>query len=67
MHRGPDDPADDRKRDARDHVAIDAESRSILSVVPGERTADSVVSDAGDGRPAAQRAEIGSAARRPLS
>jgi IS1 family transposase len=39
----PNDPADDRKGDAWDHVAIDAESRLIVSVVPGERTAESVV------------------------
>ena len=39
----PDDPADDRKGDAWDHVAIDAESRLVVSVVPGERTAESVV------------------------
>ena len=32
-------PADDRKGDTWDHVAIDAESRLIVSVVPGERTA----------------------------
>ena len=31
----PDDPADDRKGDAWDHVAIDAESRPVVSVVPG--------------------------------
>jgi hypothetical protein len=35
----PDAPADDRKGDPWDHVAIDAESRLILCVVPGERTA----------------------------
>jgi len=39
----PDDPADDRKGDAWDHVAIDAESRPVVGVVPGERTAESVV------------------------
>src|SRR3954465_1382133 len=39
----PDDPADDRKGDTWDHVAIDAESRLVVSVVPGERTAESVV------------------------
>ena len=39
----PSDPADDRKGDAWDHVAIDAESRLVVSVVPGERTAESVV------------------------
>ena len=36
----PADPADDRKGDAWDHVAIDAESRLVVSVVPGERTAE---------------------------
>jgi hypothetical protein len=39
----PDDPADDRKGDTWDHVAIDAESRLVVSVVPGERTAEGVV------------------------
>ena len=39
----PDDPADDRKGDTWDHVATDAESRLVVSVVPGERTAESVV------------------------
>ena len=34
----PTDPADDRKGDTWDHVAIDAESRLVLSVVAGERT-----------------------------
>src|ERR687897_1010022 len=43
----PDDPADDRKGDTWDHVAIDAESRLILCVVPGERTAESVVAGGG--------------------
>jgi len=42
-NRAPDDPADDRKGDTWDHVAIDAESRLVVSVVPGERTAESVV------------------------
>src|SRR3954465_11530461 len=42
-NREPDDPADDRKGDTWDHVAIDAESRLVVSVVPGERTAESVV------------------------
>ena len=35
-------PADDRKGDTWDHVAIDAESRLVISVVPGERTAENV-------------------------
>ncbi len=39
----PLDPADDRKGDTWDHVAIDAESRLVVSVVPGERTAENVV------------------------
>ena len=39
----PADPADDRKGDTWDHVAIDAESRLVVSVVPGERTAENVV------------------------
>jgi IS1 family transposase len=38
----PADPADDRRGDTRDHVAIDAESRLVVSVVPGERTSESV-------------------------
>src|SRR5947209_408948 len=42
-HCDPDDPADDRKGDAWDHIALDAESRLVVSVVPGERTAESVV------------------------
>ena len=40
-NRDPTDPADDRKGDAWDHVA-DAESRLVVSVVPGE-PAESVV------------------------
>src|SRR4051812_2718757 len=46
----PDDPADDRKGDTWDHVAIDAESRLILCVVPGERTAENVAAIVGDVR-----------------
>ena len=42
-NRDPADPADDRGGDAWDHVAIDAESRLVVGVVPGERTAESVV------------------------
>ena len=38
----PGDPADVRKGDTWDHVAIDAESRLVISVVPGERTAENV-------------------------
>jgi IS1 family transposase len=39
----PLNPADNRKGDTWDHVAIDAESRLVISVVPSERTAESVV------------------------
>ncbi len=39
----PDDPADDRHAGTWDHVALDAESRMVIGVVPGERTAESVV------------------------
>jgi hypothetical protein len=39
----PLDPADDHKGDTWDHVAFDAESRLVVSVVPGERTAANVV------------------------
>lgn len=39
----PDEPADDRKGDTWDHVALDAESRLVVSVVPGARTAENVV------------------------
>ena len=39
----PSDPTDDRNCDTWDHVAIDAESRLVVSVVPGERTTESVV------------------------
>jgi IS1 family transposase len=38
----PDDPADDHKGDTRDHVAFDPESRLVVGVVPGERTAENV-------------------------
>jgi hypothetical protein len=36
------DPADDPKGDTWDHVALDAESRLVLGVVPGKRTAKKV-------------------------
>jgi IS1 family transposase len=42
-NRDLDDPADDRNGDTWDHVALDVESRLVVSVVPGERTAESVV------------------------
>ena len=42
-NRDPDDPVEDRKGDAWDHVAIDAESRLVPCVAPGKRTAENVV------------------------
>jgi IS1 family transposase len=48
--RDPTDPADDRKGDAWDHVAIDAEGRLVIRMVPGERTAESVAAVVGDGK-----------------
>ena len=42
-HCDPLDPADDHKGDTWDHVAFDPESRLVVSVVPGERTAENVV------------------------
>ena len=44
----PSDPADDRKGDTWDHVAIDAESRLVISVIPGERTAENVAAVVAD-------------------
>ncbi len=44
----PDNPADDRNGNAWDHVAFDAESRLVVSVVPGERTAESVAAVVAD-------------------
>ncbi len=38
----PTDPADDHKGDTWDHVAFDPESRLVVSVVPGERSAANV-------------------------
>lgn len=38
----PTDPADDHKGDTWDHVAFDPESRLVVSVVPGERSAENV-------------------------
>ena len=39
-NRDPDDPADALRGDCWDHVALDAESRLVLSVIPGRRTAE---------------------------
>ena len=36
----PDDPADARKGDCWDHVALDPEHRLVVAVVPGKRTAE---------------------------
>jgi hypothetical protein len=41
-HCDPTDPADDHRGDWWDHVAIDAESRLVLSVVPGARDVENV-------------------------
>jgi hypothetical protein len=38
----PADPADARKGDCWDHVALDPEHRLVLCVVPGRRTTESV-------------------------
>src|SRR4051794_16860510 len=43
-----DDPEDRFRGDCWDHVAFDAEHRLIVSVVPGERTAESVAELVGD-------------------
>src|SRR4051794_15639573 len=41
-HCDPDDPADADRGDYWDHVALDAESRLVLAVVPGARDAEAV-------------------------
>jgi hypothetical protein len=41
-HCDPGDPADDHLGDWWDHVALDAESRLVLAVVPGARDAEAV-------------------------
>src|SRR4051794_36666959 len=41
-HGDPADPADDHHGDWWDHVAIDAESKSVLAMVPGARDAENV-------------------------
>jgi IS1 family transposase len=41
-HCDPNDPADDQHGDWWDHVALDAESRLVLAVVPGARDAEAV-------------------------
>jgi IS1 family transposase len=39
----PENPADNCKGDTWDHVALDAESRMVVSVIPGKRTAENAV------------------------
>jgi hypothetical protein len=39
----PANPADDRKGDTWDFVALDPEHRLVVSVVPGERTSENAV------------------------
>ena len=41
-HCDPDDPEDDQCGDHWDHVAVDADHRLVVSVIPGERTAENV-------------------------
>jgi IS1 family transposase len=41
-HCDPEDPADANRGDYWDHVAIDAETRLVLAVVPGARNAENV-------------------------
>ncbi len=41
-NRDPDDPADARRGDNWDHVAVDAEHRLVLATVPGQRSAEHV-------------------------
>jgi IS1 family transposase len=40
----PDDPADARKGDCWDHVALDPDHRLVVAVVPGKRTAENAES-----------------------
>jgi IS1 family transposase len=47
-HCDPDNPADDHPGDWWDHVAIDAESRLVLAVVPGARDAEAVEEEVGE-------------------
>jgi IS1 family transposase len=41
-HCASEDPADAKRGDSWDHVALDAEHRLVVSVVPGKRTAENV-------------------------
>src|SRR3989440_4698252 len=47
-HCEPEDPTDAQQGDCWDHVALDPEHRLVVSVVPGERTAESVRELVGD-------------------
>src|SRR3954453_20180448 len=49
-HCDPDDPADANRGDCWDHVALDAESRLVLAVVPGARDAEAVGEGIGGGK-----------------
>ncbi len=44
----PADPADARKGDCWDHVALDPDHRLVVAVVPGKRTAESVAALVGE-------------------
>ncbi len=44
------DPADDHKGDYWDHVALDAEHRLVISVVPGARTIENTEALVADAR-----------------
>jgi len=47
-NRSPDDPADDRPGDSRDHAAYDPGHRPAVAVVPGKRTAGNAEKAAGE-------------------
>jgi hypothetical protein len=47
-HCDPEDPADDHRGDWWDHVALDAETRLVLAVVPGARDTESVAAVVGE-------------------
>jgi IS1 family transposase len=49
-HCDPDDPADANRGDYWDHVALDAETRLVLAVVPGARDAEGVEEVVGEVR-----------------
>lgn len=49
-HCDREDPADDRKGDCWDHVALDAEHKLVVAVVPGKRTVGSTEALVGEFR-----------------